>query len=82
MDTYASAFQDFSGLKDSAARETLWTFDSFKEFLHKAKSNPDLLEKLYQDRIIFFLHFLGTDTAGHSHKPHSEYDLYFYFILL
>lgn len=72
MNTYASTFQDFSGMNGSAARESLWAFDGFKEFFHEAKSNPDLLKRLHQDGIIFFLHLLGTDTSGHSHKPHSE----------
>lgn len=79
MNTYSTSYQDFSGVNSTAARQSLWAFENFKIFLQKAKSNPELLEKLHQDGVIFFLHLLGTDTSGHSHKPHSEYD-YFIFI--
>jgi len=40
-------------------------------FLEYAKTNAILYEKLHQDKIIFFLHLLGLDTAGHTHKPHA-----------
>jgi phosphatidylinositol glycan class N len=46
-------------------------FNKVEGFLEYAKTNGTLNEKLHQDKIIFFLHLLGLDTAGHTHKPYS-----------
>lgn len=48
-----------------------WVFEKVVQFFNNAKNNLDLNEKLHQKKIIFFLHLLGTDTAGHTHKPNS-----------
>lgn len=39
--------------------------------LHYLKNNQGL-SWLNQDKVIFMLHFLGPDTAGHNFKPHSK----------
>ncbi|XP_075973265.1 phosphatidylinositol glycan anchor biosynthesis class N [Anticarsia gemmatalis] len=49
-----------------------WVFDNVKTFFQKAKDDNNLSEKLKKNKIIFFLHLLGTDTAGHTHKPKTK----------
>ena len=34
--------------------------------------NPKLKLQLSSDKIVLFLHLLGIDTNGHSHKPYSD----------
>ncbi|CAK1540050.1 unnamed protein product [Leptosia nina] len=49
-----------------------WVFVAAKEFFEKAHQDKDLKQKLHSKKVIFFLHLLGTDTAGHTHKPKTE----------
>lgn len=70
IDTYGSEVEDFSG-RNSTTRLDTWVFRKVEEFLNHAKKDIVLNEKLHQDKIVFFLHLLGLDTAGHTHKPHS-----------
>lgn len=46
-----------------------WVFDKVKQFFHNAEHDNDLKEKLHKKKILLFLHLLGTDTSGHTHKP-------------
>nr|CAD7406839.1 unnamed protein product [Timema poppensis] len=69
---YGPEVEDFSGQNKTSVLDT-WVFDRVELFLHSAKSDPVLSDKLQQDKLVFFLHLLGLDTAGHSHKPHSKY---------
>lgn len=62
--------EDFAG-SDSSKLDT-WVFDRVKEFLAEGKTNTTLQRMLNKDKIVFFLHLLGIDTNGHSHKPHSQ----------
>ncbi|GLH13731.1 GPI ethanolamine phosphate transferase 1 [Gryllus bimaculatus] len=71
MDMYDAEEQDFSG-KHNTTRLDLWVFDRVKKFFHEAHNDKTLLQRLHQDRIVFFLHLLGLDTAGHTHKPYSK----------
>nr|CAD7401679.1 unnamed protein product [Timema cristinae] len=68
---YGPEVEDFSGKNKTSVLDT-WVFDRVELFLHSAKSDPVLSDKLQQDKLVFFLHLLGLDTAGHSHKPHSK----------
>lgn len=68
---YSHAEEDFSG-KVSTTKLDTWVFDQVESFLARAKTNPATLELLKKDKIVFFLHLLGLDTAGHTHKPHSK----------
>ncbi|XP_021188792.3 GPI ethanolamine phosphate transferase 1 [Helicoverpa armigera] len=63
--------QSFSTDKNTTLLDA-WVFDKVKNFFHDAKSNDILKEKLQSNKIIFFLHLLGTDTAGHTHKPKTQ----------
>lgn len=47
-------------------------FDKVEEFFENARNDVELNRKLKEDRIVFFLHLLGTDTIGHSKRPYSD----------
>ncbi|XP_063548560.1 GPI ethanolamine phosphate transferase 1-like [Cydia strobilella] len=49
-----------------------WVFENVKNFFHKAKSDDAVQEKMRSKKIIYFLHLLGTDTSGHTHKPKTQ----------
>ncbi|KAG5978156.1 Glycosyl phosphatidyl inositol anchor synthesis [Claviceps digitariae] len=66
---YESDFEDFS---QDALRLDYWVFDHVKEFFAQAAVNQTLNKALRQNQIVFFLHLLGLDTAGHSHRPYSK----------
>ncbi|PNF41340.1 hypothetical protein B7P43_G16621 [Cryptotermes secundus] len=70
IDVYGSEVEDFSGRRSTTRLDT-WVFRKVEEFLNRAKTDAVLNEKLHQDKIVFFPHLLGLDTAGHTHKPHS-----------
>lgn len=46
-----------------------WVIRNVKEFFLNAKNDKDIHQKLKSSKISFFLHLLGTDTSGHTHKP-------------
>lgn len=71
--TYDSELEDFS--KD-ALHLDYWVFDHVKELFAEAATNRTLNKALREDKIVFFLHLLGLDTAGHSHRPYSNEYLY------
>ncbi|PSN41373.1 GPI ethanolamine phosphate transferase 1 [Blattella germanica] len=71
IDTYGSDVEDFSG-KSSTVRLDTWVFNKVEGFLNYAKTDVTLNGKLHEDKVVLFLHLLGLDTAGHTHKPHSE----------
>ncbi|KAG5921512.1 Glycosyl phosphatidyl inositol anchor synthesis [Claviceps africana] len=66
---YESEYEDFS---QDALRLDYWVFDHVKEFFAQAAVNQTLNKALRQNRIVFFLHLLGLDTNGHSHRPYSK----------
>ncbi|KAG6000977.1 Glycosyl phosphatidyl inositol anchor synthesis [Claviceps maximensis] len=66
---YEPEFEDFS---QDALRLDYWVFDHVKEFFAQAAVNQTLNKALRQNQIVFFLHLLGLDTAGHSHRPYSK----------
>jgi phosphatidylinositol glycan class N len=48
-----------------------FVFDNVDDLFTRAMSDPSLKEQLNRDGIVFFLHLLGIDTAGHSYRPYS-----------
>ncbi|KAG6196906.1 Glycosyl phosphatidyl inositol anchor synthesis [Claviceps purpurea] len=66
---YEPGFEDFS---QDALRLDYWVFDHVKEFFAQAAVNQTLNKALRENQIVFFLHLLGLDTAGHSHRPYSK----------
>lgn len=69
---YSSSEQEFSGSNSSASKTSLWVANNFERFIKTAKQNPKLIKHLHSKRIMFFFHFLGPDTAGHTFKPRSR----------
>lgn len=49
-----------------------WVFIKVKDFFSKASHDANVNEKLRSKKIVFFLHLLGTDTSGHTHKPKTQ----------
>ena len=56
---------------DSTHLDT-WVFDNVKAFFASAARNATLDARLREDKIVFFLHLLGLDTAGHAYRPYSK----------
>lgn len=48
-----------------------FVFDHLDNLFDKAAEDEELAARLRQDKVIFFLHLLGIDTAGHSYRPYS-----------
>lgn len=65
FDSYSHEL-DFSG-KEKTYELDQWVFDKVEKLL--ARKSQELLE---EEQIVFFLHLLGLDTAGHVHKPGTE----------
>ncbi|GFO22357.1 GPI ethanolamine phosphate transferase 1 [Plakobranchus ocellatus] len=67
---YPADLEDFAA-SDMILLDT-WVFDQVKKFIAEASNNLTLETELRQDKIVMFLHLLGVDTHGHSHKPFSR----------
>lgn len=66
---YDSNFEDFT--KGGIALDE-FVFDHVTDiFTNKAQKDPELYKRLHEDKIVFFLHLLGIDTAGHGYRPYS-----------
>ena len=70
MYTYDAEWEDFAD--SDASKLDTWVFQRVKRFFEKAESDPELRENVSQDQVVFFLHLLGIDTNGHSHRPTSK----------
>ncbi|ODV91033.1 hypothetical protein CANCADRAFT_25766 [Tortispora caseinolytica NRRL Y-17796] len=66
--TYDSDFEDFT---KSSLELDAFVFDRVEALFNEAKSNVTLAAQLRKPGVVFFLHLLGLDTAGHSKRPYS-----------
>lgn len=69
LDAYNPSDEDFSGAS-ATARLDEWVFERFAKFLRSNETRAAELKSV--DGVVFFLHLLGLDTAGHVHKPNSR----------
>lgn len=67
-DVYPPHFEDYS--KDATELDT-WVFGKVKAMFARAKTDQALDQELRQDKNVFFLHLLGLDSTGHTHRPYS-----------
>jgi GPI ethanolamine phosphate transferase 1 len=67
--TYGAEAEDFS---QDGTQLDIWVFDRVKALFAEAAANSTLDAILRQDKLVFFLHLLGLDTAGHSYRPYSK----------
>jgi phosphatidylinositol glycan class N len=67
---YDAEDENFSGY--GSTRLNTWVFEKFEEFLLSAKQDVVLYNSLIHPGVVFFLHLLGPDVAGHANKPHSR----------
>ncbi|OAL48114.1 PigN-domain-containing protein [Pyrenochaeta sp. DS3sAY3a] len=65
---YDAELEDFS--KDAWILDE-WVFERVKKLFEDAKTNATLNAELRQEKNVFFLHLLGVDSTGHSHRPYS-----------
>ncbi len=77
---YAEELEDFAASNDHAALDE-WVFDRTIEILDGHVSAEDEAngatrdserEALEGERVVFLLHLLGLDSAGHAHKPFGD----------
>ncbi|KAI1961922.1 Glycosyl phosphatidyl inositol anchor synthesis [Ophidiomyces ophidiicola] len=68
-ETYGEEAEDFT---QESTQLDIWVFDRVKELFARAKEDAELNAKLREDKVVFFLHLLGLDTAGHSYRPYSK----------
>ncbi|XP_073957145.1 phosphatidylinositol glycan anchor biosynthesis class N isoform X2 [Choristoneura fumiferana] len=68
FDPYDNTF----GTDKNTTQLDSWVFKNVKDFFNNAKNNVDLKARLQSKKIVFFLHLLGTDTSGHTHKPKTQ----------
>lgn len=68
-DTYGADAEDNS--KEAYVLDE-WVFDKVKEMFAEAKRNATLDAELRKEQNVFFLHLLGLDSTGHSHRPYSQ----------
>lgn len=63
--------QTFSTNKNTTLLDD-WVFRKVEYLFSSTDKHNDIYKKLQSRKIVFFLHLLGTDTSGHTHKPKTQ----------
>ncbi|KAI6654690.1 hypothetical protein LOD99_2569 [Oopsacas minuta] len=58
------------GLEDSSVLDE-WVFNEIEQMFENAQLNSTLAFELRKNKLVFFLHLIGLDANGHSHRPNS-----------
>lgn len=66
---YGHEFEDFTKL---LVELDAYVFDHLEDLFQNASRNATLDRELREEKVVFFLHLLGCDTAGHSYRPYLK----------
>lgn len=72
-ESYEAESEDFGEVDTFLLDE--WVFKKVNKFITDATTTLESCADVCKSGNIFFLHLLGLDTAGHSHKPNSKQHL-------
>ena len=64
-------FSEFLWPVEASSLDT-WVLEHLETLFQNATSDSSLDVQLRQEKTVFFLHLLGLDVTGHSHRPHSR----------
>lgn len=60
---------------EASALDT-WVFERLEILFRNATLDSSLDLQLRQEKTVLFLHLLGLDVTGHSHRPHSRVSIF------
>ena len=66
-----SQCSEFRWFAEASTLDT-WVLERLETLIKTATLDPSLDVELRQEKTVFFLHLLGLDATGHSHRPHSR----------
>ncbi|KAK0220031.1 alkaline-phosphatase-like protein [Armillaria fumosa] len=63
--------EDAEDFTQDATKLDLWVLEHLRDLFRNATTDSTLDHQLRSDKVVIFMHLLGLDTAGHSHRPHA-----------
>ncbi|KAG1706387.1 hypothetical protein DVH05_001534 [Phytophthora capsici] len=67
---YSHEEEDFA--KGDSSELDVWVFRHLQKLLNNAREDEQLNDKLRDDGVVIFCHYLGIDSNGHAHRPNSK----------